>query len=735
VKWFNDLRLANKLLVAFGVILLDVLALGAFAVSRLELVDGQSRNITDNALPGIVTLAAVGNNMSELRVNVVGYVNSDTSAEAAPYLKDMQSAKTALAVEMGSYGKGLGPRAEDRQLWDAFISKWRDYLSLGGEVTMLFESGRHADAKKTLNERRGVFGDARDALGQVIAWNAGRATELSSQSRQVVTSSGRLIFALLAVSILLGAAITVFIARALGGPVAAAIDTLRKISAGKLDNVIETGRRDEIGKLLHGLADMQLQLQGRIEGERAAAAATGRIKSALDQASARVMVTNSANEITYVNDACLRLFRDREQEVRGVITTFDAGSLVGSSIETLHRSPADRRATSGAQPDAPATLVEFGAFKAQVEMSAIRDEQGNPCGALFEWLDRTQELQIEAEVNAVVEGALEGNLGRRVGTAGKTGFHQLIAAGLNRLLENMSEVIDSIRVAALEVQRGADEISAGNADLSQRTEQQSASLEETASSMEEMTSTVKQNADNAVEADKLALAARSRAEAGGSLVSTAVSAMTQINESSNKIADIIGVIDAIAFQTNLLALNAAVEAARAGEQGRGFAVVATEVRNLAGRSATAAKEIKALIQDSVRKVEHGSLLVSQSGTTLGEIVRSVKKVSDIVAEIAAASREQSSGIEQVNRAVTQMDETTQHNAALVEESTAASQSLADQARTLNQIMLRFQMEHGAAGTKAATVERRGERRPWTRAVGSAQPAVAAAGNDSKWQEF
>jgi methyl-accepting chemotaxis protein len=209
--------------------------------------------------------------------------------------------------------------------------------------------------------------------------------------------------------------------------------------------------------------------------------------------------------------------------------------------------------------------------------------------------------------------------------------------------------------------------------------------------MEEMTTTVKQNADNAAQANQLALAARDQAEQGGAVVGKAVDAMSGINESAKKIADIIGVIDEIAFQTNLLALNAAVEAARAGEQGRGFAVVASEVRSLAGRSATAAKEIKTLIEDSVRKVEDGSGLVTQSGRTLGEIVTSVKKVTDIVAEIAAASREQSSGIEQVNRAVVQMDELTQQNAALVEEATAASQSMAGQVRELNEMLGRYDL--------------------------------------------
>jgi methyl-accepting chemotaxis protein len=283
----------------------------------------------------------------------------------------------------------------------------------------------------------------------------------------------------------------------------------------------------------------------------------------------------------------------------------------------------------------------------------------------------------------------------------------------------------------------------GNANLSQRTEQQSSSLEETASSMEEMTATVKQNADNASQANQLAVAARDQAEKGGSVVGNAVRAMSGINDSSKKIADIIGVIDEIAFQTNLLALNAAVEAARAGEQGRGFAVVATEVRSLAGRSATAAKEIKALIQDSVRKVHEGSALVTQSGQMLELIVASVKKVTDIVGEIAAASREQSSGIEQVNKAVMQMDEMTQQNAALVEQSTAASQSMAEQARALSQTMERYRVGEAASNTldspaprvQAAVVrlptqvatkpvltrpDRRSTTRPWN--PGNAEPS-------------
>jgi methyl-accepting chemotaxis protein len=367
-----------------------------------------------------------------------------------------------------------------------------------------------------------------------------------------------------------------------------------------------------------------------------------------------------------------------------------------------------------------------------------------------------------AELTAVVNAALDGNLVDRVSLQGKSGFLGELGSSLNKLLDSMAGAIRQIQTVSGEVSRGAEEISAGTVNLSQRTEEQSSSLEETASSMEEMTTTVKQNAANAGEANQLAIAARSQAESGGAVVGKAVSAMSEINDASKKIADIIGVIDEIAFQTNLLALNAAVEAARAGEQGRGFAVVASEVRSLAGRSATAAKEIKELIQDSVRKVEDGSTLVTESGHTLEQIVVSVKKVSDIVAEIAAASREQSSGIEQVNRAVMQMDELTQQNGALVEQATSASQTLAEQARNLSQMMGHYQVsgmaapsapptrapttvsKSEAAARSAPRTERRSANRPWAgqsgRTAATAPPAKslsakAAAAGAGEWQEF
>ena len=545
--------------------------------------------------------------------------------------------------------------------------------------------------------------------------------------------------------------------------------------------------RQRLGTVVEWLDKTEMLAQE--EAEKVVADNNARVKQALDSVTGNTMIADNDFNIIYMNAAVQNMMKIAEDDIRKDLPGFDSTNLLGQSIDSFHKHPSHQR-------DLVAKLT--GTYKANIVLGGrtfvlianpIENEQGERLGAVVEWLDRTDEVVVEKEVDGLVQAAINGDLSHRIEMDNKEGFFLTLATGLNDLVgvaesvvndtarilnalangrltetitadyqgsfeqlkqdsnatvEKLTEIIHNIRDSASAVSTGANEISQGHTDLSQRTESQASNLEETASSMEEMTSAVKQTSENSTHATELAVSASKQAVEGGEVVSRAVAAMDEINQASNKIADIIGVIDEIAFQTNLLALNAAVEAARAGEQGRGFAVVAGEVRNLAQRSAGAAKEIKDLIRDSVDKVNVGTNLVNESGKTLKDIVLSVKRVTDMIEEISIAAKEQSSGIDQVNTSIVQMDEMTQQNAALVEESAAAGEAMAEQSRAMMNLMDFFTVNNspalGAGGHKVESRDNKVEAiavAPLQSSSNSMvnQGAIMSDSEDDEWQEF
>ena len=695
---------------------------------------------------------------------------------------------TAIVAEMNKRPRA----AEDKKLFDEYGAARARYVAEGlNPAREAILAGNYDNANQILLSKiNPLYAEATRSADMYTKYIADEGKGDYENGLRDYAFERNLILGIGLLALGLMGIVGFLITRGITLPLRRSVDVANAIAEGKLDNDIESDGHNEMSTLLTALRSMQSRLLTSIEAERRQADETLRIKIALDNVSTGVMIANSDRTIIYANHAVKRILKGAEAAIRKQLPAFDADNMIGVNIDTFHKNPSHQAKLLATFTNTYVANLEISDRHLRVTASPVINDKNERLGAVAEWLDRTDEVRIEKEVAGMVDGALAGNFETRLSLDGKEGFVRQLSEGLNQLsevtqtgltdvaqilqrvatgdltqkidadyqgifgqlkddtnttIERLREVVGRIKDATEAINIASQEIAAGNSDLSSRTEEQASSLEETSSAMEELNATVRQNAENARQANDLAKTSNAGVVKGGRVVKEVVVTMGEIQASSKKISDIIGVIDSIAFQPNILALNAAVEAARAGEQGRGFAVVASEVRNLAQRSATAAKEIKTLIAESVDKVESGAKLVQEAGSTMDEVVASFQQVAGLVTEIASASKEQSSGIEQTTQAVGQMDEVTQQNAALVEEAAAAAESLEEQARGLVQTVSMFKLDESSGRNLPAPVLRDATPRqlpPASRPAprpapssGRKIPPPHLADSTEQWEEF
>ncbi|HXE38344.1 MAG TPA: methyl-accepting chemotaxis protein [Azonexus sp.] len=729
---------ARLILTTAGAMVLMLLVVAVALFSLKQIGDKVVRIVDENAVNAEL---AVDMRMRNLLIGQhvrTALVHEEIEKQVAEIARvDAEMAKY-LAAERRVVEGTVSPRAKEivgrilpaRQAAEAAIKQLFEFIKTGNhpETERFF----FEDFQPKLQAWFDAVGDYAELQHESSSTDVAEINAIKSSVQTTL-----LLLMLVAAAVMIPSGI--WVTRQITRPLKDAVQVAEAVAAGNLDNRIDRSGADEPAQLMLALEKMQADLKRRIEAEHKVADETLRIKVALDVTSTNVMVVDPDGTIIYCNASILDMMRQAETDIRTELPGFSADAILGSSFDRCYQAPGHQTNLLAELKGMQRTEFSIGGRHFTLVASPVVNQGGDRLGTVVEWRDRTSEVEIESEVSAIINAAVAGDFSRRLDADKMSGFFKQISGGINELLDanshalndvgemlarlsqgnltqkidanyrgmlgklrddanttvdHLKEIVFSIKSATEAISTAAKEIAAGNQDLSGRTEEQASSLEETASSMEQLTGTVKQNADNSRQACELAGNAQQVAIKGGEVVGQVVQTMTAIHQSSSRIADIIGVIDGIAFQTNILALNAAVEAARAGEQGRGFAVVATEVRNLAQRSAAAAKEIKGLIGESVDKVEIGNRLADQAGRTMAEVVSSIRRVASIMTDISDASHEQSAGIEQVSRAVTQMDEMTQQNAALVEEAAAAAESLDEQARGLARSVAVFRLPGG-----------------------------------------
>nr|WP_275086461.1 MULTISPECIES: methyl-accepting chemotaxis protein [Stenotrophomonas] len=736
----RNLRVGSRLGAGFGLLLLFIVAIVGLVLYGNHLKSAQFEKVVDVNMVKMRLL----NDMLDTNNAVLMHRRLMVIKRGEDFDKDYQKAQELSQTYDG--------------IWAKYIKIPRD--ATGDTLVAKIDAARKATDASTqhLHERMkaGDFdGAAKELLaehGLATAWNEAISTllrhqeTLTERSREEYRSTeswtGTLSIVFGALSLVLGSLAAWAITRSLTRPLEGAVKLADGIANGRLDNSIDASGNDEVTQLLRSMQRMQAQLQSVMaaQGELARQHDAGSLSYRMDESAfpgdyGRMVHETNALVGSHVQ-VQNRLIEVMKHYARGDLSV-DMDPLPGEKAAITQAMDETKTSLSAINSEIRrlATAAAAGDFSLRGDEDRFAYDFRDMVAGLNRLMQTTDENLVQ--VSTLLQAISRGDLTVRM----QGDFHGVFARmrdDCNATVDQLKQIVGRIQSSASSINLAAGEIASGNTDLSRRTEQQAANLEETAASMEELTSTVKQNAEHARQANQLAIGAHGVASQGGDVVGQVVTTMSAIEASSKKIAEIISVIDGIAFQTNILALNAAVEAARAGEQGRGFAVVASEVRTLAQRSAAAAKEIKGLIEDSVGKVADGSVLVRQAGTTMGEIVASVQRVTDIMADISAASQEQSSGIEQVNQAVVQMDETTQQNAALVEEASAAARSMEEQANLLTEAVSVFRTGAAAAAVSvpralaAVAASVTPVRRP---AVLSPRIEPTLAANAGGWEEF
>ena len=727
---FQNLTIGKRLTLGFAVLALLILVMGAFAAQRMGHAQETVRTVTQESVPSIRDLGRLATMLAEYRVSERGLVASyQDSEKAAEYAGELVAGSKEYQTLAESFEAKIVD-AKERKLYEDMQAKAKRYFD---NSRQLVEALKHDDLGPSKQA-----GDLRQAAADAVGVLLDYDIVLLNQAVKAQEAGYRLnlwaIGLMLAIALAMAIALAVVITRSIVAPLSQVVGVAQAVARGHFDSAIPATNRSEIGRLAQAMREMVDVLRGYAGAQQEVYD-----QHELGEIDHRIAVERfpgAYGRMAEQTNALVASHIAGTGHLLDIVAAYGRGDL---------SRDADRMPGKKAEAVAAVDAVKAGMQAVNSEIQRLVDaavagdfsQRGDAERFAFFYREIVERLnglmgtadRGLAEVGSLLSAVAAGDLTRRA-DAGLPGQFGQLGSDANRTVTHLTDIVGQIRAGSESINTAAGEIASGNADLSGRTEQQAASLEETAASMEELTSTVRQNAENARQANQLAQGATQVAEQGGQVVGQVVRTMNGISQSSRKIADIIGVIDGIAFQTNILALNAAVEAARAGEQGRGFAVVASEVRSLAQRSAGAAKEIKQLITQSVAQVDEGSLLVDRAGRTMDDIVSSVRRMTDLIADISTASQEQSVGIEQVNQAITQMDEGTQQNAALVEEASAAARSLEQQAGHLVQLVAAFRLQRDAG----ATPSRGAGTAPGPRPVARLATSRGAAANAAAWQE-